>query len=1106
LTLRTFSIGVPLACVLFALLLVGAGAALRPAPSAVPRMPSEQELAAAQKARDVSFDASHPDSLPRFERPIVPEQALDAPWWPEGESPILAQLVAEGKLPPVAQRVGPEPVVLDGATGAQPEGTSLGKYGGTWRQVVTSADEVSSIELGMGYSGLFRWSPLGDPIVPHLALSFDESPDRREYVVHLRPGVRWSDGFPFGADDILFWWKYQQLDTALGDGAPPIWLRSGKGQTRLEQLDELTFKVSFDEPFGNFLEVMAANSFLMTRFPKHYFEKYQPALADSEFLAAELKAFGSTDPRSLWREHLMRWDNPECPRLWPWIPRSASTSPPFLYMRNPYYFAVDPQGNQLPYIDRIQFDLKASEALPLTFTSGELTLQGRHFSPESYTELMSRQQEGHYRLLHWYSAARSTWVINPNLTRYIDPLEPATAKKAKLLADPRFRQALSLAIDRPAIVRAHFDGTVRASQLEPGGPSPFHSERLANAFIDHDPARANALLEELGLSQRDLDGMRTFADGSTMTFFLTFTADPGRGPAELVLDDWREVGVRVIAREQSQALFQQQRDSSDFDLMVGISDGDHFPLLDSRSFAPQDSEALYASAWGRWFARGGYFGSPRALEQKNAYAPPLDHPMYAAYRALVEARQLGTLDERVARFREATDIAAENLWTINIAQAPPFLVVAKEGLRNVPTKAMYTARTPANAGAETYYFEEPSHAADAATRDAIEHLTPLPRPGELAPSAAVAAPRNPNRELGEIVRWSLLGIAAAFLLLVSLRHPYITRRILVLVPALAIVSLVVFAASDQPPGNYLSARVVALSERGDSDALAQLDELRQRFHFDEPAWKRYLRWVGVNWFTTHDDEDRGLLQGSLGRSLETGRSINELVGDRIVLTVAIAIASVLLAGLVALPIGIYSAVRRNSLGDHLLGLLAFVALSVPPFLLALLLLLRGGVPGSFSPGLAAQPGWTLPSAIELLKHVWIPALLIGASGAAALARLLRTQLLAELSQPYVTAARARGVQRLKLLFRYPLRVALSPFVSGIGALFPHLISAGAIVAIVLGLPSVGPLQLGALLNEDTHLAGAMLMVLSLLSVFGTLLADLLQLWLDPRIRHQKGPA
>ncbi|MEO8178786.1 MAG: ABC transporter substrate-binding protein [Deltaproteobacteria bacterium] len=1105
LSLRAFLLGVPLACILFALLLVGFGAALRPDLSLAPLPPSATEVAAARTARDVSFDPNAADALPRYEKPVDPSLGFEAPWWPKGESPILAELVAAGKLPPVVDRVGPQPLVLDGATGAGADGSSVGKYGGTWLRAASSAFDVFMVELGMGYPSLFRWSPLGYPIVPHLGLRVDESPDRKEYVVHLRPGVRWSDGVPFGADDIVFWWQYDETNKTLGDGAPAPWLTSGTGQTRLEKIDDLTFRISFDQPFGNFMEVMASNSFVMTRFPKHYFEKYHPETADKAFLARELKALGMSSQISLWRDRLMRWDNPECPRLWPWILRSSSESAPFIYTRNPYYFAVDPQGNQLPYIDRLQFDLKTAQMLPLGFVNGEVTMQGRHVSYENYTELMSRQKEGNYRLLHWYPASRTTWVINPNLNRYVDPEHPATEKKAKLLGDKRFRQALSLAIDRQAIIRSRFDNTVRASQVEPGAESPFHNQKLADAFIEHDPARANALLDELGLSHRDVDGLRTFEDGSGMTFFLTFSAFPGIGPAELVVDDWRDVGLRVLVKEQSRPLFQNKRESADFDLVIGTSESDYFPLLEPRSFAPPDVEALYATGWGRWFSRGGFFGAPHALEQKNSYGPPLDHPMYAAYRALVEARQLGTLQERVARFQEATDIAAANLWTINIAEPTPFLVVVNSDLRNVPKNALFSGvtRTPGNAGLETYFFEHPSHAADAATRAAIEQLVPLPRSNADAPAVIGADVPHP---LGRVIRWSLLGITGLFLLLMSVRHPFVARRILILVPTLVIISVVVFAAIELPPGDYSSTRILVLSENGDSNAISQIEELRQRFHFDDPVWKRYLRWMGANWFVTRQHDDLGLLQGFLGRSMETGRPVNDLVGDRIVLTVAISLATILFTWVVAIPIGIYSAVRQYSLGDYLLSFIGVLGVSVPPFLLALVLMVRADVSGLFSNEFASQTGWTTGKLFDLCKHLWIPVLVLGVSGTAGLARVLRANLLDELKKPYVTSARARGVRPLKLLFKYPVRVALNPFVSGIGQLFPQLVSGGAIVGIVLSLPIVGPLQIEALVNEDTYLAGSMLMVLSLISVFGTLVADVLLLWLDPRIRYEQGVA
>jgi ABC-type dipeptide/oligopeptide/nickel transport system permease component len=341
---------------------------------------------------------------------------------------------------------------------------------------------------------------------------------------------------------------------------------------------------------------------------------------------------------------------------------------------------------------------------------------------------------------------------------------------------------------------------------------------------------------------------------------------------------------------------------------------------------------------------------------------------------------------------------------------------------------------------------------------------------------------------------------------VSLRHPFVARRLLILIPTLLIVSVVVFFVIELPAGDFLTARLLLLSETGDHVAVTQIHELRRIFHFDDPVWKRYLSWMGVPWFWTFQASDLGLLQGFMGRSMENSRPVNDIVGDRILLTVGISVLTILFTWVIAIPIGVYSAVRQYSLGDYLFTFIGFLGMSVPPFLLALVLMVVAGTSGLYSPEFVAEPGWSQAKVIDLLKHVWIPVVVMGIAGTASLARVMRANLLDELKKPYVTTARARGLRPLRLLFKYPVRVALNPFVSGIGHLFPQLVSGGAIVGIVLSLPIVGPLQIEALFMEDTYLAGSMLMVLSLLSVFGTLVADLLLLWLDPRIRYDKEAA
>lgn len=1075
----------------FLAVLLAVAAALRPDLSRPPAQPSAEAVAAAERQRDTSFDATHPERLPRFQQPVDYAQGRRAAWWPKTEAPVLADLVKEGRLPPLAQRIGPEPLVLQG----EEPGEAV-RYGGTWLRVSTSDSDLFIMPYRIGYAGLFRWSPLGEPIVPHLATSMDESPDKREFIVHLRRGVRWSDGAPFSADDILFWWQYEDTNDVVGDKAPSRWLVAAGGKTTLEKIDAHTLRFRFEHPYGNFKEALASFSLDMASAPRHYLSKYHPETADPAFLAREMKALGTSSPRSLF-ERLKKWDNPEIPRLWPWVLQKRVTNPPHVFVRNPYYFAVDGQGRQLPYIDRLQFDIKSNQMVGLSFVNGEVSMQGRNVRYENYTELMSRQDSAGFSLRHWYPATRSAWIIHPNITRRVDPDQPDTAWKAKLLADKRFRQALSLAIDRSAIVKAEYNGQVKPGQVEPGPRSPFHAPALAEAFAQYDPVRANRLLDELGLTQRDVDGMRTFPDGRTMTLYLNFSAFTGLGPAPFVTDDWARVGVRVIARELQRALFYTKRDASDFDFMVWTSESDHFPLLQPAVFVPPDIESYFAVNWGRWFSRGGFWNPDAVKDFPNAQGPAKDHPMYRAYQVFVQAQQAPTQAEQVRIFDEALRIAAENVWTINIAEAPPFLAVVDKDLHNVPRNALYAAivRTPANAGIETWFFGNPNQAALGDTREQLRNPGTLPRAaGEGVPSAGVPAAR--------VVAWLAWAAAGAVLLLLAFRHPFIARRLAVMVPTLAVISLVVFTIIQLPPGDFLTSRLTYLQETGEASQQKWADDLKATFHTDEPQWKQYARWTGLLWFTSFAAEDRGLLQGHMGLSMETARPVNELIGDRLLLTFMISLATIVLTWAIAIPIGVYSAVRQYSAGDYLATFVGFIGMSVPPFLLALVIMVLAGVSGLFSPEFAAQPYWDWAKVKDLLAHIWVPVVVSTVSGTAGLIRVMRANLLDELKKPYVTTARAKGVRPLKLLFKYPVRIALNPFVSGVGHVFPALVSGGAIVSIVLSLPTVGPLMLSALLNEDLYLAGSMLMALSLLAVLGTLVADLLLLWLDPRIRYE----
>ena len=327
---------------------------------------------------------------------------------------------------------------------------------------------------------------------------------------------------------------------------------------------------------------------------------------------------------------------------------------------------------------------------------------------------------------------------------------------------------------------------------------------------------------------------------------------------------------------------------------------------------------------------------------------------------------------------------------------------------------------------------------------------------------------------------------------------YIARRMLLALFIIWIISMLSFYILELPPGNAIErVRGYSAQHVDEGDLLALEAELRAYLALDRPQYERYANWVWK------------LLQGDFGRSIGTRitnqRPVKELVGDRIALTVALTGFTILVTWSFAIPVGIYSAVRQHSLADYTFTVIGFSGLAVPDFLLGLILMYVGfayfgqSVGGLFSSDYVKAP-WSMAKAYDLLKHLWIPAIVLGTSGTASLIRIMRNNLLDELSRPYVVTAQAKGLRPLKLILKYPVRVAINPLVSTIGYLLPSLVSGSVIVSVVLSLPTLGPVLLTAVRAEDTYTAGFIILMLGILTVVGTLLSDILLVIVDPRIK------
>ena len=317
---------------------------------------------------------------------------------------------------------------------------------------------------------------------------------------------------------------------------------------------------------------------------------------------------------------------------------------------------------------------------------------------------------------------------------------------------------------------------------------------------------------------------------------------------------------------------------------------------------------------------------------------------------------------------------------------------------------------------------------------------------------------------------------------------YILRRIMLVIPTLIVVTIVSFILIQLPPGDYLTSYIADLAASGDTVDQAEIATLEKRYGLDQPIYVQYGKWI---W---------GVLNGDFGVSFE-------LIGERIALTAVISLATTLFTWVVGVPIGIYSATHQYSVADYCATIVGFLGSGIPNFMIALVLMwlafsyFDADVTGLFSREFEAEP-WSLAKFVDLLKHLWVPTVVLGASGTAWTIRSMRANVLDELHKPYVTTARAKGLREQRLVWKYPVRVALNPFLSTVGYTLPRLISGATIISVVLGLPTTGPLLLRSLMTQDMYLAGSFLLLLSVLTVLGTLLSDILLAWMDPRIRYE----
>lgn len=602
------------------------------------------------------------------------------------EAPMLADLVKEGKLPPVDKRLPQEPLVVTPVE-------EIGQYGGIWRRAAVGVNDVGIINSRITYENLVRWSADGKKVIPNVATKWAVSDGGKTFTIYLRKGIKWSDGHPFTADDIIFWYKEVILNKDLTPTFP-TWLTVDGKPGKVEKIDDYTVVFKFDAPYGLFMQMLAGpNALAITQHPAHYLKQFHINYVSKEELEKKVKEAGF----QLWHQlywNKQSWQNPDCPRIWAWVVTTPPPSPTVIATRNPYYWKIDTAGNQLPYIDKIRFDIVENvEVLNMKAMAGEIDMQFRHIVWTNYTLFMENREKGNYRILKWTSAEGSNALLMPNLN-HKDPV------LRKLFENIDFRRALSLAINREEINQIAYLGMGKPRQAAVIPQSPYYKEEYEKAYAEYNPTKANQLLDKIGLTKRDKDGFRLRPDGKTLTVTIEYAPlfGPWTDVVTMVKKYWESVGIKTLLKEESRDLFTTRAQAGELDIGIWTMDRCFTPLIEPLYWLPgmpSGTPPNNANEYWRWYRTGG----------KEGEKPPED--IVKVYQLYDKAKSTPNELARTNYAHEIMRLNAKNLWVIGIVGNLPQIVIVKNNFRNVPENAIqdWLQLTEGNTFPEQYFFK-----------------------------------------------------------------------------------------------------------------------------------------------------------------------------------------------------------------------------------------------------------------------------------------------------------------------------------------------------------------------------------------------------------------
>ncbi len=586
------------------------------------------------------------------------------------EAPMLRTMVAAGELPPLKERLPQDPLVVKPTD-------EIGQYGGTLRRLNELG--ASNYRMNFGLEWLAAYPLDMEEVYPNVLKGWKVSEDAKKFTLYLREGMRWSDGYPFTADDIMFWYE----DVALNKDitlTPPARLVIGGEVGVMEKIDDYTIEISFSESYGVFIENFARwrpDPYL----PKHYLKQFHPTYTPMSEIEEVMKKGGYDTWLDLFMSKMGNWLTwyalPERPVLGPWVAQNLPTEPLHIMVRNPYYWKVDTEGNQLPYIDKVtRLLVMDKEAMLLKTIAGEVDLQGTIYfgGIQNYSLIMQNREKGDYRVVETWWPQSALAAIYFNFS-HEDPV------LKEILNDKRFRIAMSVAMNRDEANQIFYKGLSTPSHVSVASGAPYFGERLGKNYLQYDPNLANQLLDEMGLSERDEEGYRLRPDGERLRMVNKVTLHYANfvEMAELYRGYWKEIGVETVVKPMEHSTLVGMWFTADYDLITAGGSFGGRPMNPLYRMGNQGLYGLIAPQWDAWFATEGELGEE----------PPQD-----VYR-MIELREkaLGAADdeERIALTVEIFGIHEDNLWTVgglNESSREKFMVVTNR-MGNVPDNMCY---------------------------------------------------------------------------------------------------------------------------------------------------------------------------------------------------------------------------------------------------------------------------------------------------------------------------------------------------------------------------------------------------------------------------------